>query len=210
MKVNFCSNFNFCKSYLGKTEIRGKDGALKSIDFVEYDPFDEKDRLEISTLSKNWGQSEKLIKEFANSFNYAGADSRVDLGGGSYTIKGNSNSIDYRFFGLEDKNGETLAVAHTSQEDDNELEIELLQTNPKEKYGAKTRNYIGLGMVLVSKIVELAKKAGIPYIFTLSDNDDFWYSSGLFIKEEDSESTLYLVSDDFDKYIDYKNKKINS
>ena len=93
MKVNFCSNFNFCKSYLGKTEIRGKDGALKSIDFVEYDPFDEKDRLEISTLSKNWGQSEKLIKEFANSFNYAGADSRVDLGGGSYTIKGDRKSV---------------------------------------------------------------------------------------------------------------------
>ena len=211
MNINpICANFNFGKTYIDKIDVKTCDGNKETVDLVEYNPFDKKDKLQIHSFKNDWGKDAKLIDQFIKSFEFAGESSHVNLSSGNFIKKDNS-PVNYRYFGLENNIGDTLAIAETSDiENDEELEIGLIQVNPKEIYGSNKRCYKGLGAALVGKIVEFARQIGKTSVVTLSDNDDFWYDSTFFKKEEDSENTMFLSCKDYNNYIKYAKGKVNS
>lgn len=204
MKINpVLNNFNFGKTYLGKVQVKNTDDEPEYVNFVEFDPDDKNDGKELRKIKRKWGKKAIYIGSIIDSFNYAKSRPQITLSDGCIIQKG-VKSMDYRFFGLENEQGDILTLAQTSEEyGSDELEIDTIQASPKELYGARTRKYKRLGAALVAKIIEIAKNNGRQNIITTSDNDGFWHNSGLFKPEEAFEGFIYLEKEDFDKYINY-------
>ncbi len=106
MKINSIPNYNlnFRKTLLGYTNVKTARGELQEVDFVEYDPNNEKDILQISKLKSKWGRQAKYIKEIISEFLNINST-------GSYRTDENAY-----FYGLEDKKGKTLAIAEVLED----------------------------------------------------------------------------------------------
>ena len=202
----------FGKKLLEKTNVRKPWNDVERVKFFEYDPKNKKDRKQIYDLKhKIWGRSAKYINEIEYSF------SRMTKGSAP------EKPIKQQYFGLENRYGRTLAIAQVQSSDkklrlgelffENVLKITYIQTKPSEMFTSDQRQYEGLGEVLVSKIVQQAKKDGRNSVILYSTNDNFWISSGFFQPVPEAKrrgyNTLRLKAEDFDKYIKFVENKAN-
>lgn len=213
MKINPVVNYlNFGKTLIRKADAKHVDNSISKVNFVEYDPDNQDDREQILSQGICWaGRYE----------DEAWAGCHIAYSFFTHTPQKFKESIcpepvnrfesfdKYRFFGLENKDGDILALSSISEKGDM-AELAFIQTDPKEMYGSETRNYKYLGQTLVSELVKLIRKnPECKYIELDSRSDDFWDSSKVFEHEED-DSCYYLPSNKFSKYIKFVKDKINS
>lgn len=211
MKINPVSNYvqNFGKTLLGTTTVRGARCGLKEVNVMEYSPCERDDILQISSLKKTWGNNAQYIKEIISDF--------VDA---HHVVPGTCNEDAY-FYGLEDKNGKTLAIAEILEASpdtlslyDDEISysyINYIQVDPSEQCGVKSRHYKGLGESLVAEIVKLAKFKNKAVVQLTSENDAFWDKCKFFMTLRfgiNGCEEKILSAENFDNFTNYvENKK---
>lgn len=206
------NNLNFGKTLIRKTDVKKFDNSIEKACFVEYDPDNQEDREQILSQGvrwagrykeKAWAGSDIVYWFFAQTPSWF--KKRV-CPEPAYEFK----SIDeYRFFGLENKEGDILALGAISEKQ-HSAELAFIQTDPKEMHGSKTRSFKCLGQTLVSELIKLIRKnPECRYIELSSSNDSFWDNSGFF-EHEEGESDYFLSSKKFSKYIKLTKDKINS
>lgn len=197
----FMCNCSFGKILLNNVQIKKADNSFECGNFVEYETNNKNDRWQISELRTEWGEKSKYIHNIANSFEECYL--RFVL---SQKI---SNS---HFYGLENKQGDTLALAKVTKEDNSQntrFDINYIQTSPKEIFTSKQKRFNGLGKNLVCNIVKLAKDKDISSIKLISANEPFWKKSGYFKKIGGTfdKPTRELDKTNFDNYINYVEEK---
>lgn len=171
---------NFCKNIISKTSVRTTEGENAGVNFVEYDPKNYLDRAQLRSTNLLWMPDNGYISTIFSFFTSA-----IKHKNKEYKRIHDS----WHFYGIEDKYGDTLAIAHTAERktcphyrigEEDVLGIEFIQIHPDEIFSSKNRLYKGLGETLVSKIVEEADKMDKDSVLLESANEDFWASSGYF------------------------------
>ncbi len=193
----------FGKAYLGKTDVQKKDHAKDTVDFVEYHPTNYKDRTQLYALAEDW----KLLAPWIDNI-----ISRVKMLNTSASDN-SAVSMNFHFYGLEDKNGKTLAIAETTEPDfiPGEVKLAFIQTNPFQSYTAKNRTYFGLGESLMAKIIEKAQEDGKERIVLHSTNKPFWDNSSLFETLPDITKDMRCIrKSSFQNYINFVEEKKNN
>lgn len=213
MNINcLYNNLNFGKTLIRKADAKSHDGSIGKVNVVEYDPNNQEDREQILSQGIRWagrhGDKAWAGCEIAYWF-----FTHTPLWFKERICPEACNKFEchdnYRFFGLENKDGDILALGSIS-EGQSSAEVAFVQTDPKEMYGSKTRSYKYLGQTLVSELVRVIRKnPDCKCIEVNSANDDFWDSSRLFDHEEDDPEYL-LPSNRFSKYIKFVKDRINS
>lgn len=204
--IRLNNNCSFGKTYLGNDTVNTNNGKSADVFFVEYNLDNSKDWKQVKNLKALWGEDSDYTERIVNSFK---------------TLKENyDSSMNYmHFYGLEDKYGNTLAIAKVSDDDKNSdkvkescVKIGFIQVDPDESYLSRGRHYFGLGETLVSNIVQKAKAEYADSIELMSANEGFWKKNGYF-KNVSSNAKVFptrrLTGEDFDEYINYVNSKKN-
>ena len=220
INTNFIKNINninnapsFGKRLIEQTNVRQVWGDVERVKVVEYDPKNKKDRKQISDLDhKHWGRhAAKYMYNIAYSF--------------SYMTKGKApeKPVKQRYYGIEDRYSNTLAIAQV-QSSPKELflgewlfpncaKISCVQTKPTEMFSSDKRSYEGLGETLIKEIVQIAKDERRDSVILYSTNDNFWNNSGFFRPVPEARKNGYnilqLKSEDFDNYIKFVENKTN-
>lgn len=200
------NNPNFKSTPIQNVHLRNAQGGYVKAVFTELDQKNIEDIegiRNISTLWKNADYGKTYCKHFLTS--------NID------------NNV--RYFSLEFEHGKNLAerilgllkLRFSKNLNTGKMDISLLQTKPEIMYTDYEQNRAikGVGETLLSAAFVLAKNKKISRIDIVSTNDYFYYNSfkkaGLDLNEEDK--MYYNIGDieihnkDFDKYIDYINKK---
>lgn len=208
------SNPAFCKRILNNTSVKTTDGKLESVNFVEYEPTDNDDFIQINKIENSW-KTARFIEQIAKNFR----DSCMQI-----FANDSLHPCCNRYYGIETKDGDTLSIAETfdyskletHNDNDNFLEINYIQTNPRDKYlpdKASKKRYKGLGEALVCEIVKLACTQKQNLINITSANEGFWKKSTLFKEiggddnDDCGEIERVLLQSDFDEYINYVEDK---
>ncbi len=200
------SNINFTKNLLKTVSVRKANGKTTELNFTEYDFKNKSDLKQIKNLEKQWGQSAKYLGAITGSFE----DLHTD-----YLNNIPNDYENHHFYALENKAGVIFSIAETSNneysydDDTKNLTIEYIQTKPSEMHSSSKKKYKGLGEVLVSGIVEEAKKQEYSNIKLTSTNEGFWKKNGFFKRNNATINERTLEGADYASYIDYvKNKTI--
>ena len=181
------SPISFGKKYIDTAPVynlnRNRD---ERFDFVEYeDAQEDKDKVS-ETLDEwiGWGADHSYLFH--------------DMSTGLIV---NSSS---RFFGLEDENEETQALAQieiTGSGKNKNLELEYALTNPKNAHGSYAREYAGLGKALFKKVIETAIDEGCKSISLDDVSEGFWDSLPCFRDQRGFQDKV-LKSDKFEQALD--------
>lgn len=214
MEINQITAYNtqntFGKKLLEKTCVRKTNNELENVRFFEYDPKNKEDKRQIKELRfKHWGKFALYMQLIALSFLCEPKKQKSE----QLTKK--------QYFGIENKNGQTLAIARVEDSGEklrigdydfpNCTKIDYIETKPTEIYASKERQYRGLGETLVKEIVKITKKRKRDFVILFSANDNFWNSSKFFkgppyIKREHT-GIMQLEKKDFDDYINFVENK---
>lgn len=210
MKISpVLNNFNFSKNIISNTTVKTTDGRGARVNFVEYDPKSLDDQRQITRINSLWQPDSGYMEVISRFFREA-----VKHKNREYKRIHES----WHFYGLEDKNGETLAIAHAQERNtcphyrignEEALEINFIETRPDEAFYSKTRQYEGLGEALVSKIVQEADKKDKDSILLESANEYFWMKSGYFSQcgIRGDMPLRRLSKEDFSGYVKYVEAK---
>ena len=190
MNIN---QITFGKTFISKTPVRNlQTGKREMFDFVQYD--EKKDIETVEKTSENWKK---------NSF-----------GGGIYAgyiaehMKGNipQNKDDVRYFGIEDKQGNIQAVCEVDFDQTGFLkekrkvieDIIYMETNPTNAHGVRHRKYSGLGVSIVSRLIDFAKKENAEKIELIDSSDGFWEKVPFF-EETKLKDIIFLKRKNYDE-----------
>ncbi len=199
---NINSKISFAKTFINRTYVRKNDGTSMPVNFVEYDSKNKDDREQISNLQDKWSHAfyiQNVTKDFLNK--------KTGFGRPVQRLKG-----------IEDGKGNVFAIAELQTKSKVKAGkfgryeyIAYILADPDKKYETytTTRSYKGLGETLVKEIVKQAKKEGKSCVELCSANEGFWKKSGLFNRVPSKDGCLLrrLENEDFDKYIEYVERK---
>lgn len=188
------SHIGFGKKFISKAVVRNVEGGSTKVNFVEYEQNVTKDREQIQRINVLWQPDGGYLADISNNF------------------LRHTSAYTSHYYGLEDKNGDILVIAQTSDTkkyvgrdflSKNCLNIRYIQTHPDEIFSSKNRLYKGLGEVLVSNIVKKAKKGRKFCVELKSANEGFW-ANGKYCNHTGFECGMpvrTLLKDDYDAYI---------
>ena len=195
---------SFGQKFIRPAQIRNnKTNTKEDVHFVEYE-YSFYDLSRIADTAKKWNMdpknnySRRIFKDYIDCY-----------------LNGSKTK---RFFGLEDKNQNILAMleANTGLDELNledeinspekSVEITYFCTDPKTAHGAKDRKYSKTGTVLLSEMIKHSKTIGADSIALFNGNRQFWDTIPCF-RSYGSDCVKILEADKFDTCIRELDKK---
>lgn len=174
-----------------------ENGTIKAV-FSKLNPFDIKDIESIEKIKETWSDPEKLIHSFYRHFK--------------------EKKSDNEFFAIEldEKNGLSktiLGLLNTCfLPKDKMYHLLTINTKPNFIKGRKDKEIKGIGEIMLGEAIQQAKQKKVDSFNFISLADNFYdhtfeKAKLKFHKSENSYAHYIIESEDFDKYIEYCEKK---
>lgn len=183
------NNISFKKRLVATCKVKNESGD--NLDCKIYQLDSKKDKNYFKKLEKdsNWDEA-KYLDDMDDELRYCIKMDAFD-----------TNS----FFTLENQNGECLGYSelfHT----DKKFSVDILETNPKYRFGKEKRNLKYVGETLLSFLANIAKKMNInDFSLTATTNACKFYTEKCFFKKDNSAEWgikfLRLPPKNYDKLI---------
>ncbi|MEI8377056.1 MAG: hypothetical protein WCF95_00805 [bacterium] len=203
------NNPNFKSNPINNVHLRNSQGGYVKAVFAELDKKNPKDVEGIKSISNLWKHA-KYITTYCNKFLIPDLEENARYF--SLELMGNGETLAEKTIGLLKLKFENLVHMKT-------MHISVLQAKPDIMFKDvnQTRPIKGIGEVLMGETFKLAGNKGFGKIEISSTNDDFYYRSfknanlSLYQEEKfyNNFDIIEVYKQNFDKYINYINKKYN-